>query len=46
MRGASPRMTAESNKGEARQTMLIKSQEDVTPAVLEAFKNAPDPRVR
>ena len=39
-------MTAESNKGEARQTMLIKSQEDVTPAVLEAFKNAPDPRVR
>lgn len=26
--------------------MIIKRQEDVTPAVLEAFKNAPDPRVR
>jgi catechol 1,2-dioxygenase len=26
--------------------MLIKTQEDVTPAVLDAFKNAPDPRVR
>jgi len=26
--------------------MLIKSQQDVTPAVLDAFKNAADPRVR
>src|SRR5512141_3302661 len=26
--------------------MLIKRQEDVTPVVLDAFKNAPDPRVR
>jgi catechol 1,2-dioxygenase len=26
--------------------MLIKTQEDVTPVVLDAFKNAPDPRVR
>ena len=36
----------EISKGWGSKAMLIKRQEDVTDVVVDAFKNAPDPRVR
>ena len=38
-------MTAEAQKS-GKERMIINRQEDVTPVVVEAFKNTSDPRVR
>ncbi len=46
MRGSSPRMTAERHYEEAIQAMIIQRQEDVTTAVVDAFNNTADPRLR